>query len=291
MPTTTKRAPAKKRPEPVPKAVHRDLHLATPPVEGADVRALQSTINERYDHFKIDRAIEVDGVLGSQTLHAAEEVGVAVGVVGGDRRAFRRRTITESAQKLIRGRKATLAERAAAKARAPFRRRLRRRYAKDAGEIAVQKAMKLVGVHEEPSGSNWGPMVSRFITFCGYSGPVYWCGCFACWVVVKLGGAAIPNRIRLGYAPYITADALAHTNGLTALPIAKGRAGCLGSLWGGEHVVTLAEDVEPGATTVKTIEGNTSSSTGSQSNGGEVAVHERALSDFDHGICALPAWA
>jgi hypothetical protein len=160
--------------------------------------------------------------------------------------------------------------------------------------------MKLVGIHEVPSGSNLGPVITGMEQFTGYPVPihttegdkgVYWCGCCACWIVVHLGGANIPNRMRMGFAPYITADALAHTNGFTAISVHAAAAGDVGSLWDGEHVVTVREPVKPGDTMVKTIEGNTSSSDGSQSNGGEVALKERPISDFDHGIVARPAWS
>jgi len=273
------------------KAVHRPLSLHSPQLKGADVSALQSSINKQFEHLKIDREVEVDGELGKATFKAAWEVAKAMGAVGSTLRKFRRGTISEGAQKLIRGRKRTVAEVVAGKARTGYREKLRKRYAKTAGAVAIEKAMAYVGDHEEPSGSNWGGHVSEFIRFCGYTGPVYWCGCFACWVVVHLGGAKIPNRIRMGYAPYITADALAGVNGFTAVKVANGRKGDVGCLWGGEHVVTLRDDVKPGDTMAKTIEGNTSASDGSQSNGGEVALKERPLSEFDAGIFARPNWA
>ena len=115
-------------------------------------------------------------------------------------------------------------------------------------------------------------------------------GCCACWIVVKLGGAQIPNRIRLGYAPAITADALAGSNGLTAISVHNAQPGDIGALWNGEHVVTVREAVKPGDTMVKTREGNTSATDGSQSNGGVVADKERAIGDFDSGIVARPDW-
>jgi hypothetical protein len=272
------------------KAVHRPLSLHSPRLEGADIKALQSSINKQYTHLKIDREIEVDGQLGGATFDAAEQISRALGVVGAAARKLKRGTLSEGTQKLIRGRHRTVAETIAGRARAHYRTKLRKRYAKSAGAVAIEKALPYVGAHEEPSGSNWGKTVAKFITFCGYSGPVYWCGCFACFVVVQLGGAKIPNRIRMGYAPYITADALAGVNGFTAVKVANGRKGDVGCLWGGEHVVTLREDVKPGDTVAFTIEGNTSAADGSQSNGGEVALKERPLSEFDAGIFARPAW-
>lgn len=273
------------------KAVHRPLHLASPPTKGADVKALQGAVNKAFAHLKIDREIGVDGELGGQTFKATKEAALCLGVVAGARSKLERHLISEGAQELIRGRKPTVVERVAAKARARYRRSLRKRYAKSPGEDAIAKALPLVGTHEVPDGSNWGGKVEQFIRYTGYTGPVYWCGCFACWVVCELGGAKIPNRIRLGYAPYITADALAGVNGLSAVPVSSARPGDLGSLWGGEHVVTVREPVKSGDTMVKTLEGNTSpNASDSQANGGGVFKKERPISDFDHGIVARPAW-
>jgi hypothetical protein len=268
------------------KAVHRPLSLHSPILSGDDVRALQGEVNDQFAHLKIDHSIRVDGDLGGKTFQAAEQVALCLGLTGGARRKLRHGTLSEHAQRLIRGRKLTRTERIVAKTRAGYRRRLRKRYAKAPGELAIERSADLVGIHEEPAGSNWGRMVGKMIRFTGYTGPVYWCGCCACWIVVKLGGAKIPNRIRLGYAPYITADALAGANGLTAVPVEKARAGDLGSLWGGEHVVTVRG--KPHGGMVPTREGNTSAANGSQSNGGEVADKERPIGDFDHGIVARP---
>jgi hypothetical protein len=273
------------------KPVHRPLALHSPRLHGDDVHALQGSINKQYAHLKIDREIQVDGVLGGETFEAAKEVAACLGACGHEQDKLHRHVLAESLQKLIRGRKRTAGEEEAAHRRADYRKTLRDRYAKSPGEDAIAKALKLVGVHEEPAGSNWGGKVEDFILFTGYNGPVYWCGCFACWVVVKLGGADIPNQIRMGYALYITADALAGTNGFTAVSVHQARPGDVGCLWNGEHVVTIRESVKPGDTMVKTIEGNTSASDGSQSNGGEVALKERPIGDFDRGIVARPAWS
>lgn len=270
------------------KAVHRPLSLHSPVLSGADVQALQGQINEQYAHLKIDRRIGVDGDLGGQTFDAAEEIAVSLGVCGKAQEKLRRGTLSEGTQALIRGRTRTEEEARAGRRREDYRKKLRRRYSKSPGEEAIAKSEGLVGVHEEPPGSNWGEKVGEMIRFTGYTGPVFWCGCCAAWIVIHLGGAKIPNRIRLGYAPYITADALAHTNGLRAVPVAEAQAGDLGSLWGGEHVVTVRGPVRNGM--VPTREGNTSAADGSQSNGGEVADKERPVGDFDSGIVARPEW-
>jgi hypothetical protein len=270
------------------KAVHRPLSLHSPTLSGADVKALQGGVNKQFKHLGIDRQVEVDGDLGAETFTAAAQVSRCLGIRGAAARKLKRGTLSEGTQGLIRGRKRTRLEALAGKAREGYRKRLRKRYAKSAGTLAIERSNGLVGVHEEPSGSNWGDMVGKMIRFTGYSGPVYWCGCCAAWIVIKIGGAKIPSPIRLGYAPYIIADALAGANGLTAVPVEKAQAGDLGSLWGGEHVVTVRGPVRNGM--VPTREGNTSASDGSQSNGGEVADKERPIGDFDHGIVARADW-
>jgi len=270
------------------KEVHRPLSLHSPILSGADVRALQGQINERFEHFKIDRQIKVDGDLGGQTFEAAADIAYCLGICGDAHDKLRNGTISEGTQKLIRGRKRTDEEEAAGRRRKDYREKLRKRYAKDAGEKAVARGRELIGIKEQPEGSNWGGKVEEFIRFTGYTGPVFWCGCFACWVVVKLGGAKIPNRIRLGFAPYITADAIAGVNGLKAVKAEDARPGDLACLWGGKHIEVVAERPRNGQ--VRCLGGNTTAG-GQESNGGEVAENVRSLSEFDRGIVARPDWS
>jgi hypothetical protein len=270
--------------------VHRPLHLISPVPTGADVGALQSNINKQLDHLKIDWEIAVDEEFGPNTLAAAEGVALSLGVIGDAQDKLKQNTVSEGTQKLIRGgRERTKEEVAAGKKRDDYRQTLRKRHSKTAGERAIEKSASLVGVHEEPAGSNWGGKVEEMIKFTGYTEPVFWCGCCACWIVVHIGGADIPSRIRLGYAGNILADALAGSNGLTAHPVSSCRAGDIGTLWGAEHIVTVRGLAHDGM--VPTREGNTSASDGSQSNGGEVADKERPIGDFDRGIVARPDWS
>ncbi len=144
---------------------------------------------------------------------------------------------------------------------------------------AVRWAYSQNGVTETPANSNWGHPVEDWIRYTGYTSPVPWCGCFVAVAVCKVGGADIPTRIRLGYGGYIIDDARSNSNGLTGVPLASCRAGDVGSLWGGQHIVLVAGPPEDGF--IPTVEGNTSAtSAGSQSNGGCVAVKKRAISDF-----------
>jgi hypothetical protein len=269
------------------KKVHRRLTVISPAIKGDDVKALQRNINERYKHFKVDRRVAVDGEFGRQTLNAAWQIAKAMGAGHNNLKAFKKGAVTKNAQKLIRGRKKTKAENVRTKARTNYRKRLRKTYNKSGGELAIKKAQKWVGSTENPYGSNWGHPVEDFIKFTGYTYPVYWCGCWAAWVVVKLGGAKIPSRIRLGYAPYITDDARNNRNGLTAVAFENARAGDIVTFWGGQHI-GVVEKYENGV--LYTIEGNTSpeGGSGSQSNGGGVYKRKRYKSDVD--CIARPAY-
>jgi hypothetical protein len=238
--------------------------------------------------MNIDRGVRKDGQFGSETFEAARQCAMALGITGDAQNKLVHGRLSEGAQKLIRGRELTQDEKDAAKRRTHYREDLRKRYRKDAGEAAVKNGRNLIGVHEEPAGSNWGNKVSDFILFTGYDGPVFWCGCFACWVVVKLGGAKIPNRIRMGYAPYITADAIGGNNGFHAVNIHDARPGDVVCLWGGQHVEVVAESPKGG--TIRCLGGNTGTS-GKSNNGGEVCENTREISDIDSGIAARPNWS
>lgn len=260
----------------------KPLLLATPASrQSKPTHALQVALNGKFKHFNIDRRIATDGELGPETLRACRQVGRAMGARKKALGKLDHGRVSIGLQKLIRElRPKTRIERLNTRRRKPYRIKLRNRYAAAPGQLAVNKAMAYRGTTEQPPGSNWGGKVEQFIRFTGYTFPVYWCGCWAAWVVIKLGGAKIPERIRLGYAPYITADARAGRNGLTAVNAGNARAGDIGTMWNGQHIVVLTGPVRNGK--VPTIEGNTSpGSGGSQANGGGVYERVRDLSDFD----------
>jgi len=259
--------------------VTRRFSLVSPTIKGDDVRVLQRNLNQQYKHFNIDKRITMDGEYGRQTLNAAKEIGFAMGDSIRQRKKLKKGIVSMGLQNLIRGRHKTKFEVLQTKLREPYRKKLQKQYDLTAGEKAVQAAQKWVGTTEQPDGSNWGGEVEKFIRYTGYTGPVYWCGCWACWVVCNLGGAKIPSKIRLGYAPYITDDARNNRNGLTAVAYEDARAGDLVTFFGGQHI-GVVEKYENGV--LYTIEGNTSSgSSGSQSNGGGVYKRQRSKSDVD----------
>lgn len=262
---------------PAKRKVHRGLDLSTPHDKGEDVRVLQAQINKQFRHLKVDRRIAEDGEFGPATLSAARQVALTMGVVGKARKKLRAGRVSESTQRLIRGRKKTARESVATKARKRYRKKLRARYDVSGGKAALAEAKKRIGTTEHPDGSNWGGMVEEFIRYTGYTGPVYWCGCFACWCVVKVGGAKIPARIRLGYDGYIKADAASHSNGLVAVGFSEARAGDIVT-YTFPHI-GVVDHVS--GDTLYSCEGNTSpqGGSGSQSNGGGVYARVRSRSE------------
>lgn len=272
---------------PEQREVHRSLSLATPIESGPDVRALQECVEKLGEHFEYDFDITIDGEFGRQTFGLAKGIAISMGAGRNGLKALRSGRVSESIQRLIRGeRKKTRWERLLATKRKLYRRKLRKRYDRSGGEKALAEAKRRIGVTENPPGSNWGGMVERFIRFCGYNFAVYWCGCFACWCVIKGGGAKIPTPIRLGFDGYIIADANAGANGLTAVSFDQARAGDI-VVYGFNHI-GIVDRVS--GDTLYAIEGNTSSgSSGSQSNGGGVFARTRSRADV---VCvARPHYA
>jgi hypothetical protein len=268
--------------------VHRPLLHASPMEKGPDVKALQGSINKQFKDMNIDLGVKKDGEFGGQTWDKAKKCANCMGVTGEAQKKLKKGRLSEGTQKLIRGRKPTKKEQKAAKKRKKYREDLRKQNSDPPGQEAVAKGRNLLGVHEEPAGSNWGKKVGEFITYTGYSGPVYWCGCYACWVVCKLGGAKIPTRIRMGYAPYITADAKAGKNGFHAVNIHDAKPGDVVCMWGGQHIEVVAQ--KPSGGSIRCIGGNTSQG-GKYNNGGEVCENTRSISDIDSGIAARPNWS
>lgn len=151
---------------------------------------------------------------------------------------------------------------------------------------AVKWARDRLGTVESPSGSNWGHPVQDWILWLGYGSPVPWCGVFAGYAAVKIGGADVPSPIRLGYSGFIGQDARAGVNGLKAVPVADAKPGDIFQ-YGLVHVGLCVGPTRNGQ--VEAIEGNTSPGTeGSQYNGGCVAHKFRPVSFVT--TCARPVY-
>ena len=139
-----------------------------------------------------------------------------------------------------------------------------------AGDKIVERASRFIGVHEEPPGSNSGPLITKWLKRVGYPYAGPWCAAFASCMAedagypLKGGGSAS--------VAVLEARAKNHRK-WTHTP----RRGYLGVLPHGAHIVVVARVTSKG---IHTIEGNTSASNGTNYNGGEVARHIRPASDF-----------
>jgi hypothetical protein len=258
-------------------AVNRDLKLTTPFTEGPDVKALQRAINARARELPFtDARLSTDSEFGTHTARACSRVAFALGLDESVCAEAKAGTVVQLTQQLVRDPSGLSADdRRRAKDREPI---LKRRHeAHKAGALAAVKwARSKIGVHEKPTGSNWGHPVQDWITFTGYDDPVPWCGCFIAFAVVEKGGADVPHRIRLGFDLHINDDAQAGKNGFArAVPVSEARRGDIAT-FSFRHIGLVAGPTKDGK--IHTIDGNTSASNGSNNNGGTVAEHRRPVS-------------
>jgi hypothetical protein len=262
--------------EPRPE-IHRDICLTAPHMHGADVRQLQHRCNEIQDTFDSILAYKVkeDSDAGEHSFNVFWHAAHVMGLGDDHLRQIRHGTMDQVAQRHVRqpDERGEDAIKRSEERRDTMRERLRK--AEGGAAKAVEWARSKIGVTESPSGSNWGPQISDWITFTGYGSPVFWCGCFVAYAVVNEGGAAIPTRVRLGFDGHINADARANANGLELIPSTEAQAGDVVT-FNFAHIALCAGPVEGGL--MHTIDGNTSSSTGNDNNGGGVFEKRRALS-------------
>jgi hypothetical protein len=93
------------------------------------------------------------------------------------------------------------------------------------------------------------------------------------FAVVEKGGAEVPQRIRLGFDQHINEDARAGKNGFEgAVPVSDARPGDIAT-FNFRHIGLVVGPTRNGM--IHTIDGNTSSTDGTNNNGGEVAEHHR----------------
>jgi hypothetical protein len=265
-------------------AVHRDLHLSTPLMNGPDVRALQTAIKDGFTHYKIDwLPLRVDGQLGPQTVHAARFYTWVLGFKNSKRAKVRKGTITEAVQQLLRDPEDRSAVDHARQLRRRAKLRSIRKAQVEGPKAAVAGARACVGITESPAGSNSGPDttitvlgkrvvvgVSAFEERQGL-GPCFWCLCFACFWL-QWAGAKISGNV--AYSVAIEGYARNHENGFIQVALEDAKQGDL-SIWKfdgpdapSDHGELIVEADVHGPK--EDIGGNTSSEGGSQSNGGGV---------------------
>lgn len=260
-------------------AVHRGLHLVSPPARGADVRALQERINHELAHRRLSwRQIKVDGQFGPRTLHACAFLGWVLGSSG--RRLAEvtgsKPRLSQRAQRVLRDpRKRSPAERMRERLRRSKVRELRRAHA-DGPDAAVSYIRKMAeqGVHEVGT-TNTGDLVDRWQAYFGLRGEP-WCGCFAGYAAKVEGGSQASTWFP--YGPSIMADARAGRNGVKEVRFEEAEPGDVLVLWGGDHIATAI--ARPSGGSIATGEGNTApNDRDSQADGGCVALKTRSRSD------------
>lgn len=289
-------------------AVHRELVVLNPPLEGRDIANVQRAVKTRIDARGLDVPTPTHGKWTHASAVAAVEAGYFLGLlsstylatttVGGERRLL----LSKGAQDAIRHPDRRVpAQLQRAKERQGQLERGPRYYeqlAKDIGvkagdmEHALAWALAQVGTHESPAGSNWGIPVQDWEKLAGYISPVPWCGCFANAICVHGG---LPSGAGwIGYTPAIITHAQRGIDGWKWVGPSSGQRGMLAlfDTPGGDpavHVGTVLERLS--STQYKTIEGNTSTADGSQSDGGIVAVRDRTTGGSFYIVgFAVPPW-
>lgn len=282
--TTTKTSPKRKAPakrKAAPKEVHRSLHLSTPMMKGADVKALQVAIAADFKHRKIDwLPIARDRALGLQTRHAAKFDAWALGLATKRINRIKDGTIDEATQRLLRDpSKRSRLDRIRERRRKGRLAKIRKAQT-EGPAAAVAYARSFVGTTESPAGSNTGPThtnakgqkggVSFWEAYWGL-GACFWCLCFASYCAKAIGGAKIAGNCTFSVA--IEGYARNHENGWVQVPVAQAKPGDI-SIWKfdgpnapsdhGELIVAVSRGPK------EDVGGNTSSEGGSQSNGGGV---------------------
>lgn len=261
-------------------AVHRGLHLTSPLVRGADVRALQVAVNEELEHRRLAwRQVEVDGSFGPRTLHACAFLGWVLGFSGRrlDATTGSQPRLSKRSQQVLRDpRRRAPAERVRERLRRRKVRALRRAHQEGpAAAVAYIREMAAKGVHETGS-TNTGELVDRWQAYFGLHAQP-WCGCFAGYAAKAVGGSQATTWFP--YGPSIAADAAVGRNGVRRVAFDAAEPGDVLVLWGGDHIATAM--ARPNGNTIATGEGNTSPNDGdSQADGGCVALKTRSRADI-----------
>jgi hypothetical protein len=257
--------------------VQRELKLTSPELKGPDVKALQERLNHCCEHYKFPwRRIQEDGEYGRRTRRSAEFVAWLIGLSDSRTKAIGSDAgrITEAVQRLLRDpSKRTAQDREREKGRKAKREKLRK--ARDRGaKAAVAWALKQVGMTESPPNSNRGPKVDAWEGLFGLVGEP-WCGCFAGYAVKERGKAQ--SNCGFQFAGNIHQDAINGNNNLHDVNPADAEPGDIVTFFGDEHIGLVREKSRNGM--VLTVDGNTSSDSGRESDGGIVEKKERSFGD------------
>lgn len=245
----------------------RTLRLTSPLMQGGDVKALQQELNGWFKRWHVPYRIDADGEYGQATRGALKLVCHGLGV------NYRDGATPTVRRKVRDANRRTDREKRIGAERGDWRRRLKHRFEDKGADAAVAYALKMAraGIREQPAGSNLGPYITEWQRLTGYRVPpgVYWCGCFtnACLVA-----AGFESNHRMGYCPYVEADAKGGVDGWKWVgPNSSPQKGWL-ALFGqpiAHHIEIVVADGKP----LRTVGGNTSQGNGSPNNGGGVYAH------------------
>lgn len=278
--TTKTRAQARKHNKP---EVHRNLDLTTPVLRGEDIENLQEQTNKVLDHYGFDwRLIQEDGEYGKRSKRAVQlaawRLGLEDALVDPIRKP--RGHVSQRVQELIRNpEKRSDEQRARAEDRKAKAKQLIKKHHDGVQEV-FDFLKKHVGVNEEPAESNHGPFpIDECQAFYGLAG-VPWCGCLVGFAIEKIAGVKSVAGVWFPHAGFIRADAEGSKDGIHDINVRNAKKGSVVTFFSGgdDHVGWIREDVKPGATTIKTFEGNTSSAT-RDADGGIIEEKERSFSE------------
>jgi hypothetical protein len=216
-------------------------------MEGTDIRAFQQVINARFEVWKVNRMIEVDGEYGSITRHAARQVAHGMGLAkrdypGGITPEMRKRIRTPSRR--------SPEEKERAQARRAWLRALRKQFAGGGADQAIAYARKHLGLREQTG--NRGPLIDKWNAAAGSPLGSFWCGnfCNAC-----LMASGFPSEPFLAVCGQIESHARTGQGGWSWHASPRPGDLALFTIGGAANHVGIVEAVT--ASQVVTIEGNT----------------------------------
>lgn len=253
----------------------RDLRLTSPNMRGSDVRILQE---------KLGKVHKTDGVYGTVTASAVKDWKWRIGLPEHQVNT----TLRMGESEYLFGKQRSLLMQARTKSRLK-----KAEAAKNRAAVARSEMVRWanLGWREYPSGSNRVPQLETLSLKQGWPTNMGWPWCaFATTLSGLIAGLSASQAGRSGkyntlYCPAILAEARAGRNHLRVVDWSQARDGDLVLFdWDddgvADHIGRLNGDPDPGLI-VDTVEGNTSyDNTGSQSNGGAVALRTRSKTDI-----------
>jgi predicted chitinase/peptidoglycan hydrolase-like protein with peptidoglycan-binding domain len=185
------------------------FRLTTPLLKSPRVTAFQRLLNRRFAEWKVGLRIELDGEYGPETKEAVRQVMFGMGI---STKELEGGVTPELRERIRHPERRTAAERARARKRREWIRRLRRRHDGHGPAAAIAYAREHLGVREDAGRPNRGKLIDKWNTATGIPhGPnAFWCGAFVNACLIAAGFP--PDRV-LAYCPSIEDRAQAGREG------------------------------------------------------------------------------